>query len=174
MSELDTIPLLQRTLFADESLLAYTIIDGASVTDLLAQLEVYTGEYCCLFAGKLSDELAQTAPYLVQLTEDDAFADWLIEEGWGKHWGIFALLPATQRFKDVRKHFRSFLRVRSPEQAPLLFRYYDPRVFRVYLPTCNEQEKELIFGPVSSFIMEGDRDEIIQERYSVQAKTRPV
>lgn len=168
MSETDTTSLLRRTLFADELLLAYAIVDGASVIDLLAQLERYTGDYCCLFAGKLSDELSQTAPYLIQLSADDAFADWLIEEGWGKHWSIFALLPATLGFRDVRKHFRSFLRVRSPEGNPLLFRYYDPRVFRVYLPSCNEKEKELIFGPVSTFIMEGDTGEIIQARHSVK------
>ena len=168
MSEANVARVLQRTLFSDESVVAYAIIDGASVTDLLPQLEQYEGESCCLFAGELSDELAQTAPYLVQLSEDDAFSGRLLEEGWGKHWGIFALLPADLGFRDVRKHFRSSLRVRSPDEKPLLFRYYDPRVLRVYLPSCNEEEKELIFGPVNAFIMEGETGEIIQARQHVQ------
>jgi hypothetical protein len=39
---------------------------------------------------------------------------------------------------------------------PLYFRYYDPRVLRVYLPTCNESELEKVFGDVSHFIIEDD------------------
>jgi hypothetical protein len=32
----------------------------------------------------------------------------------------------------------------------LLFRYYDPRVLRVYLPSCRPSELETVFGPVVS------------------------
>ena len=39
---------------------------------------------------------------------------------------------------------------------PLYFRYYDPRVLRVYLPTCNASELETVLGPVSHFILEDD------------------
>jgi hypothetical protein len=38
----------------------------------------------------------------------------------------------------------------------LLFRYYDPRVLRVYLPTCLPNELETVFGPVKAYLVEGD------------------
>jgi hypothetical protein len=38
----------------------------------------------------------------------------------------------------------------------LIFRYYDPRVLRVYLPTCWPAEVSTFFGPVSAFITGGD------------------
>jgi hypothetical protein len=44
--------------------------------------------------------------------------------------------------------------VYDPQGKPLYFRYYDPRVFRIYLPTCNESELKIVFGPVNSFYVE--------------------
>ena len=38
----------------------------------------------------------------------------------------------------------------------MLFRYYDPRVLSLYLPTCNAEEVTSLFGPVSRFLMESD------------------
>ena len=44
----------------------------------------------------------------------------------------------------------------DPTGKPLLFRYYDPRVLRVYLPTCNAEELKTLFGPVQAYIMEDE------------------
>ena len=38
---------------------------------------------------------------------------------------------------------------------PLYFRWYDPRVLREYLPTCNAEELRTIFGSIDAFIVEG-------------------
>ena len=46
--------------------------------------------------------------------------------------------------------------VYNEDGKPLYFRFYDPRVFRVYLPTCNESELEIIFGPVSRYLVESE------------------
>jgi hypothetical protein len=39
------------------------------------------------------------------------------------------------------------------------FRFYDPRVLRVYLPTCNAEELDMFFGPVRNFFMENESPE---------------
>jgi hypothetical protein len=39
--------------------------------------------------------------------------------------------------------------------TPFYFRYYDPRVLRVYLPTCNASELQILFGPVARYYVEG-------------------
>jgi hypothetical protein len=55
----------------------------------------------------------------------------------------------------LRRHLRQFLTVRDPRGQQLLFRYYDPRVLRVYLPTCVEDELQSMFGPIECFWIEG-------------------
>jgi hypothetical protein len=56
--------------------------------------------------------------------------------------------------------------VHDPDGRRLYFRYYDPRVFRVYLPTCNAEEMEQVFGPVLSYQMEDEsaRNLLVFER----------
>lgn len=148
---------LRRELFADEKANVFTVLDGASVPGLLEKLEEDSPEHVCLFTGQDDPELAETAPYLVRLDAKNPFTNWVLENGWDKHWGIFAAVPAEVPFRDVRKHFRSFLRVRDPEGKMFLFRYYDPRVLRVYLPTCNAKELQTVFGPVGILMLESEQ-----------------
>jgi hypothetical protein len=41
----------------------------------------------------------------------------------------------------------------------MLFRYYDPRVLRAFLPTCTLEEANTFFGPVDAFVAEGHAGE---------------
>lgn len=145
---------LKRHLFGDAGTKLYAVLDGASVPGLLPKLHALQPEHVCLYRGELEPDLAECAPYLVHLQPDHEFTKWVLTNGWGKHWGIFAVTDAD--LKDLRKHFRTFLRVKSPEGKTLYFRYYDPRVLRVYLPTCNRGETEVIFGPVTSYLCEDE------------------
>lgn len=146
---------LLRELFKDEALPVYAVLDGAAIPDLLDHLYADDGpEFCCLYRGDLEPDMAECAPYLAVLHPEAAFTRWLLAEGWGMHWGIFATSPAD--LKTMRKHFRTFLMVKDPDGKQLYFRYYDPRVLRVYLPTCNQQEVATVFGPVVSFLLEDE------------------
>jgi hypothetical protein len=144
-------------LFADEARSVYAVLDGASIPGLVAKLHQYQPDYFCLYRGELPPDMAEVAPYLVHLQINTDFTAWVTGEGWGKHWGIFALSSADLR--SLRQHFRGFLTVYDPNTRPMLFRYYDPRVLRTYLPTCNKEELEAIFGPVHSFLMEDEAGE---------------
>jgi hypothetical protein len=81
--------------------------------------------------------------------------DWILSKGWGNHWGIFAITEAD--LLATRQHFRRLLTVYDEKGKPLLFRFYDPRVLRVFLPTCNPQELTTIFGPVIGYVAEDER-----------------
>jgi len=135
----------------------FTVLDGASIPGLLERLAQETVEHVCLYRGDLAPDLAETAPYVVRLEPGSPFTSWILKEGWGNHWGIFALADAELR--TMRRHFRTFLMVYSPEGKPLYFRYYDPRVLRVFLPTCNQAELKTLFGPISSYVVEGEAPE---------------
>ena len=45
--------------------------------------------------------------------------------------------------------------VGAPGGERVYFRFYDPRVLRVYLPTCSSSELKGVFGPVGRFVVEG-------------------
>lgn len=139
----------------DGELQTYAVLDGASVPDLLDQLYGdEPPEFVCLYRGELEPDLAEVAPYLVQLKAGSPFTEWLLGNCWGNHWGIFA--ASTEDIDVIRRHFRNFLMVKDPEGKQLYFRYYDPRVLRIYLPTCNPDEVQSIFGPVHAYLMESE------------------
>ena len=147
------IELVGQYLFGEEANV-YAVLDGASVPALQEQIYQLEPEYYCLYRGELEPDMAEVAPYLVQLENSSKFTDWVIEEGWGNHWGIFAL--SSVNLREMRRHLRSLLIVYSGDGRPLKFRYYDPRVLRKYLPTCNAEELSTIFGPVSCYLLEDE------------------
>jgi len=154
MTDEMTIQTINGELFKNEELNVFAVLDGASIPDLLDQLYEQQPEHVCLYRGELEPDMAEVAPYLVRLEPGSDFTDWLIEKGWGRHWGIFAL--SGESLRAMRNHFRAFLIVYTPENKPVHFRYYDPRVMRIYLPTCNSKELDTVFGPVDEFLLEGE------------------
>jgi hypothetical protein len=137
------------------------ILDAARDPAIFGAVDATYLEKCCLYAGYLPWQLKMAAPYLVQLKKDHAFTKFVISHGWGNSWGIF--LRSSADMRTLRRHFRGFLRVRGPSNERLVFRYYDPRVFRVYLPTCAPDELRLVYGPVDQYLMEGEEPHTILE-----------
>ena len=132
----------------------FFVVDAARDKAIPDKVMAAGKEKVCLFRGEKAVELARVAPYLVKLESEGALTRWLIDKGWGNSWGIF--LASRENFVQVRTHCRALLQVHDEEANPLLFRYYDPRVLRVYLPTCTAQELKLFFGPVSHIILEDE------------------
>lgn len=137
-----------------------TRLDVFAVLDAARDERIYPAvlgcglPYACLFTGDLPRELLETAPYLVRLEREAAFTDALLERGWGESWGIFA--STTAGIEELRRHFRGFHRVEDERGKRLIFRWYDPRVLRVYLPTCTPAELRAFFGPVYLYSMEDE------------------
>ena len=140
----------------DDDMKLYGIIDGASVPEFLELAEQSPGQHACLFAGTLAPEVEKVAPHLVELVPNSELAGRWWRKGWGEHWGIMVHIPAKWSFDDVRRWFRTFLRVQLPDGRYVLFRYYDPRVLRKYLPTCTAEETAAIFGPVTAYFTEDE------------------
>ncbi|HUR45218.1 MAG TPA: DUF4123 domain-containing protein, partial [Candidatus Saccharimonadales bacterium] len=137
---------LGALLFGKGDVPLYAVLDGASSPDLVKKIYEHEPEYCCLYRGELPPDMAVVAPYLAKLEPESEFTKWILMEGWNVHWGIFFLSPTTLR--ALRDHLRQFHTVELPDQRTVLFRYYDPRVLRTFLPACNAAELETFFGPV--------------------------
>lgn len=138
----------------------YVILDGARDKRIYPNVLLSEARYACLYRGRLPEALERAAPYLVELQPDSAFTTWLFKFGWGHSWGVF--LRSSASLDTLRRHFRRFLRVRDHRGRRLLFRYYDPRVLRVYLPTCTAAELAYVFGPVARFYLDTTEATVIQ------------
>jgi pSer/pThr/pTyr-binding forkhead associated (FHA) protein len=146
----------------------FAVIDAAREGMAAALLQSSALRRQELFEGEAADPTAAHIPILVELgqagsssvgTDTQAFLETLLRSGWGKSGGIFC--TSASPFEDLLEHFRSFLLMRTKEQRPLYFRFYDPRVLRAFLPTCEPQELWAIFGPVASYVVESDRSDMM-------------
>lgn len=142
----------------------WAILDGARDRRIYGFLLDSYLTYSCLYAGALPPELEMAAPYLVQLDFEERYTRRLIELAWGNSWGVF--LRCDARMERLRRHLRGFLRVQDQRGRRMVFRYYDPRVLRVYLPTCTSPELAAVFGPIDRFWTEGeDPRELLDFRF---------
>jgi len=160
---------LIKYLFSQPATNVYAVLDGASVEQLPQLLWEHEPENICLYRGELEPDIAATAPYLVKLEYDHPFTRLVFEQGWGKHWGIYVITPADVDIRVLRQHFRKFLMVYDPDGKLIYFRYYDPRVLRAYLPTCNAEDINIVFGPIGSYVLE-DEDSSMLQRFTSDGK----
>jgi hypothetical protein len=127
------------------------ILDAARDPGIYRALLDSRLEFRCLYAGKLPRELEMNAPQLVELSPTSRLMERWLDEGWGQAWGVLLRIDDPS---NLRHHLRKFLKVRDEQGRSLLFRYYDPRVLRVYLPTCTAAELAQLFGPVEAWVLE--------------------
>jgi Domain of unknown function (DUF4123) len=134
----------------------YAILDGAVVKQLPDAFEAMNVRHACLFRGE-SDPLVLTrAPWLVRVEPQSPALDWMLREGWGRHWGMFAAVPRDTKFDAVLEHFRQFVQVRLPDGRIVFFRFYDPRVQRLFVPSCDAAQAAQIFGLPLAWMCESD------------------
>lgn len=157
-----------------DGLQTYAVIDAARDPRLHPMILATGLEHCCLFAGPLSPALQQAAPYLVRLSPTAKLTREFLRLGWGQSWGILAVAPPDVTLEMLRRHFRTLLRVRGEGDGMVLFRFYDPRVLRTYLPTCNEHEVARLLGPVRRLACESESGATVLEYGGDARATAPM
>jgi uncharacterized protein DUF4123 len=98
-----------------------------------------------------SGYLADIGPHIFSVA--DGLMSWYLENGYGNAWGMIILTDAG--LDDCVKHLQQYL-VKKENGSNWFFRFYDPRVLKVYLPGCNAIQLREFFGPVHCFITEGE------------------
>ena len=132
----------------------FTSLDAAREDRLPAFLQAYGVEHFSLYEGDGGDQLKDVAPYVALLPKNSQLLPLLMKEGWGKSWGVY--FNTQSPLPKVRDHLRRLLTVKDDDGNLLYFRFYDPRVLRVFIPTCTPEESSDFFGPISRFVAEGD------------------
>jgi Domain of unknown function (DUF4123) len=131
----------------------FGLMDAAQDPEILALIQEGGCPFESLYQGESAVVMASVAPYLVQLDPEKGLLQQLVLKGWGKNWGIY--LRSCLPLAKVRRHFRHFTMVELPDGQQVYFRFYDPRVFRVFMPTCNASENSTIFEGIESIFAEG-------------------
>lgn len=160
----ELLPWQQKLIHSLEASCNFVVLDGAispAVRDLLNQAGVF---YQSLYEGEQASDLASFGPYLAEIQKGGKLVPFLIKVGWGKSWGIF--LNTQTGFVETRKHLRHFLMVDIEGGERVIFRFYDPRVMRVFIPSCNPEQRREFFGQIQHILVESDPETIVH-RYSV-------
>jgi len=134
------------------SQITYILLDAARMGNTIDEAKELNPAFDSLYRGRSEESLAVVAPYLFLFQHKTEFINWYMEKGWGDSWGI--LIKSSYPFDELHKHFRKFLIVGTEDNQQLYFRFYDPRVLRIFLPTCDTAQLREFFGPIEYFIME--------------------
>ena len=149
---------LKQSLLSNRTKL-YCILDGAAIKDLPKKLYETRPPKYPLISGELTPDMVHVTPYLVQLLPNGDFTNWVIDEFYGKNWGIF--VHCRFSITEMRRHFRALMSVHDEDGNPMMFRFYDPRVIRKFLPTCETDQIETFFGKVETFFVEAEEGETL-------------
>ncbi|MBA4177843.1 MAG: hypothetical protein C0505_15000 [Leptothrix sp. (in: Bacteria)] len=164
MDETETMLQRQRALWpaadgADPTV--WALLDLARDRAVHAALIDSRLEHLCLYSGRLPRELELAAPHMVQLLPGHRLTQRLLGETFGRSWGVFLTIADPA---NLRHHLRKFLKVSSDHGRPLLFRYYDPRVLRAFLPTADGAQLAEFFGPVERWLAEDGAGGLLEYR----------
>jgi hypothetical protein len=139
----------------------YALLDAARTDRVLVMLQESVEEYHSLYDGITAVRQAAVAPYLVELREGSGLLSRLVLEGWGDARGIF--FTCKRPLRDVRAHLRKLLMVTREEEGDVVyFRFYDPRVISIVLPTCTPRQEAEIFGEISAIYCEDELGRVLR------------
>jgi len=134
------------------------LLDATDDPKVLELLRNSGEEYKSIYQDEKS---AAIAPYLVSVPPHSALLKRLIHDGWGKGWGVY--LTCGLPLRELRRYFRQSLMVTMPDGVELFSRFYAPAFFRRFLETSTRAEVERFFGPITAYLMEAEKPEILLE-----------
>ena len=137
--------------------ISHLLLDAARMDGEIENAKNLNAAFDSLYRGRSEESLSSVAPYLFTSEKETEFMKWYFEKGWGDSWGLMVF--SSEDLKTLVKHFRQFLMVKTEDGEELYFRFYDPRVLRIFLPTCDQKQLEEFFGPVEYFICEEEDPE---------------
>jgi len=147
---------LKAALWAASDARVHAVVDGLVIPGLPKKLEAAQARgWDCLQRGALTAELAEQAAYVVELDPAAPFSDWLLGEAPAVHPGWGVVLVSGRALLPVREHCRSIGDVLTPEGERRPWRWYDPEVLQVVLPTLSASQLDEFFSLSQSIVVPG-------------------
>lgn len=136
--------------------LTHALLDGARMGSWMSEAQKLNEKHLPLYVGVQGGALAGLSPVLFSFNSASTFGSWCLHSGWGASWGV--LLKSSLPMHELQQHFRKFLKVQTESGKSLFFRYYDPRVLRIFLPTCTGAQLHEFFGEGIEYFLVEDED----------------
>ncbi|TCN33796.1 DUF4123 domain-containing protein [Sinorhizobium americanum] len=130
----------------------FILLDPSRDSNLTTVIQGLAQRAECLYIGSARDEFEDDAPWLAQCEDLDGLSDFLIDEGMGQRWCVFAISDGS--YDELFRHFRKLVKIRQAKGDLLFFRFYDPEVLGSIIPFLTSEQRTYLFGPVRSFLME--------------------
>ena len=133
----------------------FALVDGAAdpaIEPMVRECRVAA----CLLSGRLAPDLAAASPWLVRVDPREPLLDAWQNRGQGRSWGL--LIESALDLAGLRKLLRTFLQARLPDGEVVMFRFYDPRVFRSYIASAPPPQVARWFDGVRQYAVEGEGD----------------
>lgn len=129
----------------------WAVIDGVNCREAMERLSRADVQSCCLYATTDTATRA-IAPWLVRLEPDSEIREWLESLPQDQHWGI--LLQSRATMKQLRAHLRKFTMLWTPanDQAPVYFRFYDPRVALDMSQALKASKMAHLLAPIEAMV----------------------
>jgi pSer/pThr/pTyr-binding forkhead associated (FHA) protein len=142
---------LLRTCAVKPPARVFALVDGAKAFELAFEGRLMGNRLYTLFTGALAVQLAHVGPCLVELSAVAPFLQkWI--DGLGNSAGV--LFRTEADLVTLYGHLRHLFVATDERGREYFFRFYDPRVLRVFLPTCTEDELLEFFGPIQEWVVE--------------------
>ncbi len=126
----------------------YAVLDAArNPSSLLECIRERDLPSYSLFSGRLARRLDHVAPFLVSAGTDPGFLS-LWEEHFGENYGVLLLSGAPPG--ELWRHLRSVFVSSDEDGNEFFFRFYDPRVLGLFLPTCTPHDLSAFLGPIGA------------------------
>lgn len=129
----------------------WAVIDGVSWPGIAAALVQAETDHCCLFST-LDPESRAMAPWLVRVDPGGEFARQLSARAHDDH--SYILLSGGGTLEEMRAHLRRFTMLSIPDSdAPVYFRFYDPRVMIDAIEAMPESFLDSFAQPLDAIIL---------------------
>lgn len=150
---------------------AFALLDASQSPDIPICLEGFSDLVRCLFDGAAYEDMAEVAPWLVELTRYSDAWDWFAEDGYGQNWGI--LIHARLELPRLKTHLKKFLKIKDEDCER-----YRPEHFNRYAPGFDGVQRSAFWRGIEAVYAEskGYMTMLLRHRLGVegQHESRPL
>jgi hypothetical protein len=144
----------------------YTLLDPIRIGLDFAKAYDLAIEGIVLQTSIQPEDFQEITPHLFPCETDSQLYDWITTDGRGDSWGIF--IKSELDLETLATQLQKLLIVSmQTDGRQVYFRFYDPRVLRGFLPTCQTTQLKEIFTGVENFYCE-DEDDDYQLHFSLE------
>jgi hypothetical protein len=166
-----------------EPLPLFAVLDAARDEAVLSLVHRLGLPARSLYAGEAEGAYGAAGPWLVALGRRGPLLPELVGAAWGRAWGV--LVASEASFREVRAALRRLVTVRLDDGREVLFRFYDPRILRVILPTADADQLGYFFGEAVEawlceapdgmlrFALQGGALDVRRERWEASGAPHP-